>query len=81
LARFTPRLLGQPPLATLAAMLAPLTAPGTQPRSGPDGLVWSNRFHALGPSFYTELGAEALPEPHWVAVSEGCACRATLSGR
>ena len=61
-------------------MLAPLTAPGTQARSGPDGLVWSNRFHALGPSFYTELGAEALPDPHWVAVSEGCAQLLGLPG-
>jgi serine/tyrosine/threonine adenylyltransferase len=61
-------------------MLAPLTAPGLQPLAGPDGLVWSNRFHALGPNFYTELEAEALPDPHWVAVSDGCAQLLGLPG-
>jgi len=34
---------------------------------------WPNRFHALGGRFYTELGAQALPAPAWVARSEPCA--------
>ena len=34
---------------------------------------WVNRFHRLGESFYTPLGAEALADPHWVAVSPACA--------
>ena len=38
-----------------------------------DGLHWPNRFAALGPDFYTELPAQGLPDPHWVATSPGCA--------
>ena len=34
---------------------------------------WPNRFFALGPSFFTELPAQALPAPHWVATSPDCA--------
>jgi hypothetical protein len=34
---------------------------------------WINRFRGLGPAFYTELGAQGLPDPHWVATSEDCA--------
>ena len=36
-------------------------------------LRWSNRFASLGTSFYTELPAQALPDPHWVATSPECA--------
>ena len=36
-------------------------------------LRWRNRFAALGERFYTELPAQGLPDPHWVAVSEPCA--------
>jgi len=36
-------------------------------------LAWSNRFRELGPSFYTELPATPLPDPHWVATSAACA--------
>ncbi len=36
-------------------------------------LQWPNRFHALGNDFFTELAAEPLPAPHWVARSESCA--------
>jgi serine/tyrosine/threonine adenylyltransferase len=36
-------------------------------------LRWLNRFHALGTTFFTELAAEPLPAPHWVARSEACA--------
>lgn len=36
-------------------------------------LRWTNRFHTLGAAFYTELGAEPLPHPHWVAASPDCA--------
>ncbi len=35
--------------------------------------AWTNRYAALGPDFYTELAPQALPDPHWVAVSEACA--------
>ena len=35
--------------------------------------AWPNRFLELGPSFFTSLPAEPLPEPHWVARSEACA--------
>ncbi len=38
-----------------------------------DGLHWPNRFAALGPDFYTELPAQGLPDPHWVATSPACA--------
>ncbi|MFG6462700.1 YdiU family protein [Roseateles sp. DXS20W] len=38
-----------------------------------DGLHWPNRFAALGPDFYTELPAQGLPGPHWVATSPACA--------
>ena len=49
-------------------MLAPL-----HPASSPPSLRWPNRFHALGGGFYTSLACQALPEPHWVATSPGCA--------
>jgi uncharacterized protein YdiU (UPF0061 family) len=32
-----------------------------------------NRFADLGPTFYTELPAQGLPDPRWVAVSQACA--------
>ncbi|MFN3304604.1 MAG: protein adenylyltransferase SelO [Roseateles sp.] len=38
-----------------------------------DGLAWTNRFAALGPDFFTELPAQGLPDPHWVAHSPACA--------
>ncbi|WIT11923.1 YdiU family protein [Paucibacter sediminis] len=34
---------------------------------------WPNRFARLGPEFYTELPAQGLPDPHWVAQSPACA--------
>ncbi|MBV8033494.1 YdiU family protein [Roseateles sp.] len=37
------------------------------------GLAWTNRFADLGPDFFTELPAEGLPDPHWVAQSPDCA--------
>ena len=37
------------------------------------GVRWTNRFHALGAGFFTELGAEPMPHPHWVATSPDCA--------
>jgi uncharacterized protein YdiU (UPF0061 family) len=36
-------------------------------------LAWSNRFAALGERFYTELPAQGVPDPQWVAVSDDCA--------
>lgn len=38
-----------------------------------DGPSWTNRFAELGPDFFTELPAQGLPEPHWVARSPACA--------
>ena len=38
-----------------------------------DGLAWTNRFADLGPEFFTELPAQGLPDPHWVARSPACA--------
>ena len=49
-----------------------ITALDTQP-AATSRLDWSNRFHALGPAFFTALPAERLPEPHWVARSDACA--------
>ncbi|MBX3605828.1 MAG: YdiU family protein [Piscinibacter sp.] len=46
-------------------------------RAGP-ALAWTQRFHGLGPDFYTELPAQGLPDPHWVAISETCAERLGL---
>ncbi len=34
---------------------------------------WPNRFEKLGEGFFTRLGAEPLPDPHWVAQSPECA--------
>ena len=34
---------------------------------------WTNRFHTLGAGFFTELPAEPLPQPQWVATSPDCA--------
>ncbi|MBC7955809.1 MAG: YdiU family protein [Cytophagales bacterium] len=34
---------------------------------------WSNRFAALGETFFTPLLPQGLPEPHWVAWSPACA--------
>jgi len=38
-----------------------------------NGLAWTNRFATLGPDFFTELPAQGMPEPHWVAQSPDCA--------
>jgi uncharacterized protein YdiU (UPF0061 family) len=43
--------------------------------AAPLGLHWRNRFAALGEPFYTALGAQGLPSPHWVATSRACAER------
>ena len=37
------------------------------------GLAWTNRFADLGPDFFTELPAQGLPDPYWVAHSPDCA--------
>jgi uncharacterized protein YdiU (UPF0061 family) len=36
-------------------------------------IAWPNRFRGLGAAFFTELAAEGLPDPHWVAASDDCA--------
>jgi len=35
--------------------------------------TWPNRFRELGEAFFTDLPAEPLPDPHWVATSDDCA--------
>lgn len=37
------------------------------------GLTWRNRFHALGPRFYTPLAPQPLPAPYWVGHSQASA--------
>ena len=41
-------------------------------------LSFRNRFHALGPRFFTELSAEGVPDPHWVVTSDDCAAQLAL---
>jgi serine/tyrosine/threonine adenylyltransferase len=36
-------------------------------------LTWLNRFHGLGPAFFTELQPHQMSDPHWVARSDACA--------
>ena len=60
-----------------AAGASPLAAPRPQgARDDRPGAAWSpaasrwvNRYHALGPSFHTELMACPLPQAHWIAVN------------
>ena len=53
-----------------AAAIAAAAGPAAGDAAVPS---WTNRFASLGPDFFTELAPEPLPEPHWVAVSDGCA--------
>ncbi len=52
----------------------------TLERPAPAGIGWRNRFAALGHAFATELPAEPLPQPHWVARSDACARLLGLPG-
>jgi uncharacterized protein YdiU (UPF0061 family) len=36
-------------------------------------LAWDNRFHHLGPAFYTPMAPQPLPEPYWVGRSMSAA--------
>jgi uncharacterized protein YdiU (UPF0061 family) len=36
-------------------------------------LSWDNRFHKLGPRFYTRLAPQPLPAPYWVGRSQSAA--------
>ena len=38
-----------------------------------NAFLWPNRFLGLGREHYTELAAQPLPDPHWVATSDDCA--------
>ena len=49
------------------------TAPAPTPTATQMSLSWRNRFFELGEDFFTLLPPQALPEPHWVAVSADCA--------
>ncbi|MEP6739016.1 MAG: protein adenylyltransferase SelO [Caldimonas sp.] len=48
-----------------------LEAPLLSASAGP--ARWRNRLLDLGPRFFTRLAAQAMPDPHWVAASPGCA--------
>ncbi len=48
------------------------SAKSVAPAAGPNP-TWSNRFHTLGPAFFTELPAQPMRDPHWVALSDDCA--------
>jgi uncharacterized protein YdiU (UPF0061 family) len=37
------------------------------------GLPWRNRFHTLGPDFFTPLAPEPLPDAYWVGRSDAVA--------
>lgn len=39
----------------------------------PPALRWPNRFSSLGPRYFTELAAQPLPQPHWIARSDALA--------
>ncbi len=58
-------------IAKLAAMN--LVEPQINDRRAASAPQWPNRYRDLGPSFFTTLPAEPLPEPHWVATSDDCA--------
>ena len=53
----------------------PPEAPVATPAEAPASPLrrWPNRFRSLGDSFFTSMRAEPMPNPHWVAVSTGCA--------
>jgi len=51
-------------MSELSLPVAPPQAPA---------LAWLNRFASLGQRFYSELPAEPVPQPRWVAVSDSCA--------
>ena len=36
-------------------------------------LLWLNRLHGLGSSFFTEMPPHKMSDPHWVARSDACA--------
>ena len=48
------------------ALLAPMQLVKTP-------LAWDNRFHRLGPAFYTPLAPQPLPAPYWVGRSQSAA--------
>ena len=52
-----------------------VTAP---PTADAPRLRWTNRFAALGERFFTPLPPAGLPDPHWIAVSDGCAAELGL---
>lgn len=63
-------------MTIVATPTAPATATAVdlpEPALAAPTLSWSNRFAGLGEGFFTRLGAEPLPAPHWVATSPDCA--------
>jgi uncharacterized protein YdiU (UPF0061 family) len=47
--------------------------PEADAAQSPKALRWRNSIAALGPAFHSRLPAQAVPEPHWVAVSDALA--------
>jgi len=47
-----------------------MNAPLSHPVLVKTALPWDNRFHRLGPQFYTALAPQALPAPYWVGRSQ-----------
>ncbi|MFM2449701.1 MAG: hypothetical protein RIS44_2151 [Pseudomonadota bacterium] len=50
-----------------------MNAPSPPAALPPPELQYTHRFANLGSRFYTELPAQGLPDPHWVATSPACA--------
>ncbi|MBB1076732.1 YdiU family protein [Rhodoferax sp. 4810] len=50
-----------------------MNAPATSLQLVKTPLVWNNRFHRLGESFYTQLAPQPLPAPYWVGHSQSAA--------
>lgn len=50
-----------------------MNTPATSLKLVQTPLVWNNRFHRLGASFFTPLAPQPLPEPYWVGQSQSAA--------
>ncbi len=64
------------PTVSVSGNRAPDAAPGVA-----SGVQWCNSFATLGPAFFTRLHPTPLPDPYWVARSEGAALELGLDAR
>ena len=69
----SPRWLAKLAAMNLASLPDVVEATGVSGIPAPTRAAWPNRFRGLGEGFFTSLGAEPLPAPHWVATSSSCA--------